>query len=521
MAEIQRGRNAMRGIAFGALQKVAQTLCPFITRTALIYCLGMEYLGLNSLFVSVLQVLNLAELGVGSALVFSMYRPIAEGDDDALCALMGLYRTYYRVIGLAVLAMGLALMPFLPSLIAGSVPADVNLYLLYLLNLAATVLSYWLFAYRNSLLNAHQRMDVVSKVTLATSLAQYALQVLVVVLFSNYYLFVVVALAMQVVNNVVTALATRRIYPNLKPAGSVGREERRSINAKIRDLFTGQLGYVVTTAGNSLVVSALLGLVALGAYQNYMLVMTSVAGLFSVVFNSMQAGFGNAFIVESRESNFKRFKTVCFAVFAGIAVCAGCMAGLVQPFMEVWVGPDAMLGGLAVAALVAYFVAYEIVMLLSMFKNAAGMWHPDRFRPVISGLANIVLSWALARFIGVDGVLLALAITTWAISVTWIVRNTFAYVLKVPFREWGLSFAKYVALTAVCAGVSALICPTVPVSGIVGLVVKFVVSLAMSLAIFFVASLGDEELDNAAMMVNSASGDRLSFLVRLAQRIGR
>lgn len=511
----------MRGIAFGVLQKVVQTLCPFMTRTALIYCLGMEYLGLNSLFVSVLQVLNLAELGVGSALVFSMYRPIAEGDDDALCALMGLYRTYYRVIGLAVLVVGLALMPFLPSLIAGPVPSDVNLYVLYLLNLAATVLSYWLFAYRNSLLNAHQRMDVVSKVTLATSFAQYALQVLVVVLFGNYYLFVIVALAMQVANNVVTALVTRRMYPNLKPAGSVGREERRSINAKIRDLFTGQLGYVVTTAGNSLVVSALLGLVALGAYQNYMLVMTSVAGLFSVAFNSMQAGFGNAFIVESRESNFKRFKTVCFVVFTGIAVCAGCMAGLVQPFMEVWVGPDAMLGGLAAAALVAYFVAYEIVMLLSMFKNAVGMWHPDRFRPVISGLANIVLSWALARFIGVDGVLLALAITTWVISVTWIVRNVFAYVLKVPFCEWGLSFAKYVVLTAVCAGASALVCPAVPVSGIVGLFVKFAISLAMSLTILFVASLSDEELDNAATMVNSASGGRLSFFVRLIRRIER
>lgn len=511
----------MRGIAFGALQKIVQTLCPFITRTALIYCLGVEYLGLNSLFASVLQVLNLAELGVGSALVFSMYKPIAEGDDVALCALMRLYRMYYRVIGLAVLILGIALMPFLPGLIAGSIPADVNLYVLYLLNLAATALSYWLFAYRNSLLNAHQRMDVVSKVTLVTLLVQYVFQVLVLVLFGNYYLFVIVALLAQVVDNVATALVTKRMYPNLKPIGTVGRDERRAINVKIRDLFTGQLGYVVTTAGNSLVVSAILGLAVLGVYQNYMLVATSVAGLFTVAFNSMQAGIGNAFIVDSREGNFNRFKTVCFIVFAGISVCAGCMAGAIQPFMEVWVGPDVMLDNFAVVELAAYFIAYEIVMLLSMFKNAAGMWHPDRFRPAVSGITNIVLSYALAQFMGVDGVLLALAITTWAISVTWIVRNTFVYVLKVPFREWALACARYIALSVACAVASALVCAAIPVSGITGLLLKFVAALVVSLAIFFVASLGDVELEKAAVMVNSACGGRLSFVLRAVQRIQR
>lgn len=152
-------------------------------RTALIYLMGVQYLGLNSLFTSILQVLNLAELGVGSAMIYSMYKPIAEDNNAAICALMKLYRTYYRVIGLIIAVVGCALTPFIPKLISGDVPEEVNIYVLYLLNLGATVLSYWLYAYKNSILQAYQRMDVVSKVALVTSTIQYVFQLLVLWLF--------------------------------------------------------------------------------------------------------------------------------------------------------------------------------------------------------------------------------------------------------------------------------------------------------------------------------------------------
>ena len=194
-------------------------------RTAMIYLMGVQYLGLNSLFVSILQVLNLAELGVGSAMVYSMYKPIAEDDDITICALMKLYRIYYRAIGLIIAIVGGALTPFIPKLISGDVPAGINIYILYLLNLFSTVLSYWLFAYKNSILQAHQRVDVISKVTLVTNTVQYALQVVVLWEFKNYYLFVLVTLVMQVVTNVATAAVADRIYPNFRPAGKLSNQE--------------------------------------------------------------------------------------------------------------------------------------------------------------------------------------------------------------------------------------------------------------------------------------------------------
>ena len=183
--KINRTENAVRNILFGGILRVYQIVIPFVMRTVMIYCMGVQYLGLNSLFTSILQVLNLAELGVGSAMVYSMYKPIAEDDTDTICALMGLYRTYYQCIGLIIAVIGVGLTPFIPKLIKSDLPVGINIYALYLLNLSATVLSYWLFAYKNSLLQAHQRIDVTSKVTLITNTLQYVVQIFVLAVLKN------------------------------------------------------------------------------------------------------------------------------------------------------------------------------------------------------------------------------------------------------------------------------------------------------------------------------------------------
>lgn len=138
---IERTKNAVRNMIFGSILKAYQILLPFIMRTAMIYFMGVQYLGLNSLFTSILQVLNLAELGVGSAMVFSMYKPIAEDDSTTICALMKLYKIYYRIIGLIIAVVGVICLPFIPYLIKSDIPKGMNIYVLYLLNLSATVLS--------------------------------------------------------------------------------------------------------------------------------------------------------------------------------------------------------------------------------------------------------------------------------------------------------------------------------------------------------------------------------------------
>lgn len=192
--KIERTKNASRNIIFGIILKAYQILIPFLMRTAMIYFMGVQYLGLNSLFTSILQVLNLTELGVGSAIVYSMYKPIADDDTKTICALMRLYHLYYRIIGLAIAVIGVVLTPFIPYLVKSDLPVGLNIYILYLLNLAATILSYWLFAYKNALFQAHQRIDITNKTTLVTNTFQYLVQLIIIVFIRDYYLYVLTAL---------------------------------------------------------------------------------------------------------------------------------------------------------------------------------------------------------------------------------------------------------------------------------------------------------------------------------------
>ena len=245
--KLERTRNAARNVVFDGTLEIVNMLFPFVIRSVMLHFLGTEYLGLNGLFKSILSFLNLAELGVGSAMVFSMYKPIAEDDTKTICALLRLYRTIYRIIGLIIAAVGLLLMPVLQSLIKGDLPAGMNLYILFLMNLGNTVMTYWLFAYKSSLLQAHQRRDVISKVGLILRMAEYTLKILILVFTRNYYLYLLVQLLCQLAVNVMTAVCATKMYPQYVPGGKLPKEKTVDIFRRVRDLFTSKLSATVLT----------------------------------------------------------------------------------------------------------------------------------------------------------------------------------------------------------------------------------------------------------------------------------
>lgn len=182
------------------------------------------------------------------------------------------------MIGGIILVVGLLLTPFMPKLISGTIPEDMNIYFLYLLNLLATVLTYWLFAYRNSVLQAHQRNDLISKVTLVTDTVKYLLQIAALVVLHDYYCYVIVLLLTQALNNVLTAIIAKRVFPQYNPEGKLAQNEIKQINGKIRDLFTSKLGYTIVSSADTIVISAFLGLTVLAQYQNYYYIMSSIIG---------------------------------------------------------------------------------------------------------------------------------------------------------------------------------------------------------------------------------------------------
>ena len=501
MAKIERTKNATRNIIFGVILRAYQIIVPFLMRTAMIYLMGVQYLGLNSLFTSVLQVLNLAELGVGSAMIYSMYRPIAEDDNTTICALMKLYRTYYRLIGLIIAVVGCILTPFIPKLISGDIPQGINIYILYLLNLGATVLSYWLFAYKNSILQAHQRTDIVSKVTLITNTIQYVLQLFVLWIFKNYYLYVIVMLVTQALTNIVTAIMADKIYPQFKPKGELHKEEIHQINQKIRDLFTAKLGGVVVGSADTIVISAFLGLTTLAVYQNYYFIMNSICGFITVIFSAITAGIGNSLVTESSEKNYNDFKKFTFIICFILCICCCCFVGLYQPFMKLWVGKKFTLSFSFVILFCILFYCLELAMVWATVKDAAGLWHSDRFRPLIGACANLIMNIVLVQVIGLYGIILSTVFSYIFISMPWLIHNLFKFLYNESLKVYLKDLSMYILVAILATTITTIICRKITFVGIFELVFKGIISIIIPVSIEILCYRKKEEFKESIKLV--------------------
>lgn len=513
--KIERSKNAGRSIIFGILQNLYNIFVPFLLRTLLIKLLGERYLGLNSLFTSILQVLNLAELGVGSAMVYSMYKPIAEDDGAAICALMAMYRKFYFLIGLSIAVAGACLTPFLPRLVKmETVPSDVNIYILYLMNLSATVVSYWLFAYKNCLLTAHQRDDVVSKVQMVSSTATYVLQILVLIFFRNFYFYTLVSLAVGIVSNLATALCVERMYPRYHPGGKLSPEVTASIGRNIRDLFTSKLGAVIYDSADTLVISAFLGLTALAVYQNYFYILTSVAAFINVIFRSVTGGIGNSLTVESEEKNFLDLRKLTFIISWIGAFCTACLLCLYQPFMELWMGKTLMMEYPAVVCLGIYFFIRQINSLLNLYKDAAGLWHEDRFRPLAAALGNLVMNLVMVRFIGIYGVILSTVLAIVLIGEPWLLHNLFSVLFRRErLRPYLRELMSYLLLAAALGALCIAVCGWIPVHNLwLMLPVRLGVCVVIPNVVFWLLFRGSTVFRLTVELFDGMTNNRLRFI---------
>ena len=288
-----RLKNSLRNVMGALINKATAIVFPFVIRTIILYYLGTEYAGLSSLFTSVLQILSLSELGIGSAIVFSMYKPVAEGNTDEINALLKLYRKFYYIIGIVILIIGIALVPFIPKLISGEYPQDINLYALYLIYLSNTVISYFLFAYKTSVLNAFQRSDIESNLTTVINIGMYILQIITLIVFRNYYLYIIWLPIATIFINVLRSYIVDKQYPEICCAGEVSSEVKHDIFKRVGALIGHQLSGTVNCSLDNIVVSAFLGLKVVAQYGNYYYIVSALSGVMQVTFNALTASIGN------------------------------------------------------------------------------------------------------------------------------------------------------------------------------------------------------------------------------------
>lgn len=497
--KISRTKNAKAGIITGIFSKLLHMGMPFITRTALLYMLGTEYLGLSGLFSSLLSFLSMAELGVSNALVYSMYKPIAEGNEEEVCALLALYRKLYRMIGTIILTAGLLCVPFLRYFISGEVPADVNLYVLYGLYLGNTVCSYFLYAYRGSLLSAHQRIDVTNVIDSTVSAVTWGLQMLSLFLFRNYYAYVIFMPLSNIAGNFIRLYYVKRHYPHYTPRGKVNPELEASIFKKIKALLGAKISTTVLHSSDNIVISAFLGLTMVSIYGNYFFIMNSVGGFLGIVHASILPGIGNSLVTETEEKNYRDFRKFAFLNQWLVGWCAVCFLCLYQPFMKLWVGETLMLPFSVVVLIVIYFILYQGRKVVITYKDAAGLWWEDRFRPFVMAGTNLISNLIMVQFIGIWGIVIS-TILSLLVSIPWETYTVFKYVFKRSPKEYALSLVRFLAVLTVACVVTLGICQ-VASEGILAILVRGCICIVVPNVIFFLAFRKWEEFADAKALL--------------------
>lgn len=480
-----RTANVIRNIMWGVLEKIVLLLLPFISRTIMIKVLGAEYLGLGSLFASILSVLSLSELGFSGAIVFSMYKPIAEGDRDTICALLNTFRKIYRIIGSIIVLAGLCLMPFIRCFIKGDIPADVNIYILYFIYLFNAGISYFMFAYKASLFSAHQRNDLGSKCSMVINITSNVLQIIALLLFRNYYAFVFVLPLMTMVTNIVNGYLAKKLYPEFKCRGNISKAMMQDIKKRVKGLMAFKIYGVVFSSVDTIVISSFLGLIPLAIYNNYHYIQTSIIGFMNIFTGSLTASIGNKMVTNSREDNYNDLKNFSF-INAWISCWAAiCLLCLYQPFIRLWIGDSYLFPTTTMILMVIHFLMPRISCLTYTYREAAGLWWEDRFRPFVAAAVNLTINLCLVKFIGINGVIISTIICSVFINIPWGGYILFKNYFKRSMREYFGKIVFYFIITCVVGAITYVICGFVDTRSIISLLLKGMICVTVPNLLFF------------------------------------
>jgi len=457
---LARTKNAFRNTAWGAIYRVIALIGPFVIKTIIIKKIGMAYSGLNTLFNSILTVLNLANLGFSSSLVYTMYDAVAKEDHEAISAMLNFFRKVYRIIGLVILGMGLCVMPFLPELVGEECPPDANLYVMFFLYLSATVLDYVLFGYVNAIFSAYQREDTRLKIMTVRYIVQYALQIVILAVFENYYAYLVTLPLMVIPNSLANYYAAKKQYPLIKCEGTPSKEVRRNVYRRVKTLFAHKVGNTMLVNVDSIIISAFLGLATQSIYSNYYYILTSVNGVVEIVTNGCLAGIGNKLIVDSEDDNHKLFLNLTYGWVALIGFCATCMLCLYQPFVGgVWIGEYGLLDEPLVVLLALMFYSWMFRLMQLTYRDAAGLWTKDWMKPLIAMVLKLVLSVVLIQSTqSISGTLIPTILIMLLLYFPWEAHVLYKYVFHRSWKQYFVRMGKYTVLTGVGASLCYLCC---------------------------------------------------------------
>ena len=459
-----RVQAAKKNILFGYVGQIVTMVMAFVLRTFCIRYISEQILGVDSTFVEVLSFLNMAELGIGTALNFSLYKPVAEGDTEKIKSYMQMYRRAYYYIAGVVGIVGLILAPFLKYLVKNPGVPEKDLVLFYLIFLFNTVSSYFV-AYKYSLVNAEQKNYIQTNIIAITKIVTSVFQIIVVAITKNYYFYLITDAVIQLIQKIFVSRYLDNMYPYLKEKNieKLAKEDEEIVWTKTKALVFHKVGDVFRLQTDTLIISSLseVGAALVAVVRNYNMIIVAVSSFVNIIFNSVISSFGNLIATEDRDKQYSMFKVYrFFATWVYGFSCVGFML-LLTPLVEMWTKISKgdkwtdfwILPALAVFLILTdyYFKGERIV--LSNYKTAAGVFEQDKYLALIQGIVNLILSiWLVQTKLGISGIYVGTVVSGIIANIT---KPVIIY--KACFDKSAVSYFidsfKYIASMAVVMGI--------------------------------------------------------------------
>ena len=391
----------------------------FINQTIFIKLLGIEYVGLNGIFSNVLTVLNLFELGFGSAVTYNLYKYIKNNKKDIIKSIMKYYKKIYNTIALIILLVGLLIIPFLKYII-NDVTIDINIYVVYIIFLLTNVSSY-LCSYKRNLMFSYQRNYVINIIHIICIVILNIIQIIILYLTRNYYLFLVLNIIFTLLENIIISIKVNNDYPYIKDknVSPISKKLKQDITSRVKALFIHKAAGSLSNGIDSIIISSFFGIKILGLYSSYYYIIHAVYNLFSNIIKATSASVGNLLVEKDYEKNYIVFKKIEFLNIWIAIFTSTCLFLLIEPFIKLWIGSNYLLSYPVLVLLIINFYQKIMRSTYIVFKDSAGIWIEDRYIPIIKSIINIVSSIILLKIFGLVGVFIGTfisSLTLWLYS---------------------------------------------------------------------------------------------------------
>ena len=443
--------NSIKNISFGLIAQIIQMVLGFVSRTIFIKYLAVEYLGVNGLFSNILSLLSLTELGITSAILYSLYKPLAEKDEKKLAALVNFCSKIYTNIALIIGVLGLILVPFLHQIVEKPpVQLKNDLVLIYLLFLFNTVSSYF-WQYKASLLHADQKSYEVSKNNILFFILQNTLQILSLVLFQNFIFYLIIQSVMQLSGNIMISRKVSVLYPFLKKYKSetIDAETKSKIYSNVKSVGIWKISGLLVNSTDNIILNYFSGLAMVGLLSNYNLLIGLASGLIMQVFANIRGSIAHINVTESHEKKIATFNTVNFANFWVYGWASVGIIFLLNDFIQIWIGEKYVLSIWAVVALALNFYMFGMQNAVWTFKSTFGIFKEGRYIVFFTALINLVLSFALGSIYGLEGILFATATARLVTNCWYDPYLVYKIALQLNPTEYLKKYLFYIVIVAV------------------------------------------------------------------------